>query len=319
MPAERNEMHDMDAFRSVRPLDRAIAALADSQDGVVEVGQLRELGAGRGCVSHRVACGRLHPVHRGVFAVGRRSLTREGRYMAAVLTGGAGAALSHRAAAGHWGIVRGEPAVIEVSVPARKRSRDGVRFHEARLPPDEHTTYERIPITTPSRTLLDLAATHPPHVLERALDRAEELRLADAVPLTSLLERYPGRRGVARLRSVLDDRVGITITRSDLEERFLAFCAERGLPTPATNVPVAAGGRTFEVDCVWRAAGVIAELDGFAVHGTRRAFERDRERSRILQAAGWRVVAITWRHLHCDPDRLAADLRVLLAPLASIR
>jgi very-short-patch-repair endonuclease len=130
------------------------------------------------------------------------------------------------------------------------------------------------------------------------------------------LERHPRRPGVPRLRAVLaSGRVGI-VTRSELESRFLALVTAAGLPAPRVNARIPAGGRRFEVDCVWPEPRVAVELDGHAYHSTRAAFERDRARDRLLQAAGWRVIRITWRQLHDEPEAVMADLKRLLSPRA---
>jgi very-short-patch-repair endonuclease len=140
------------------------------------------------------------------------------------------------------------------------------------------------------------------------------LRLTDPLSLPDTLARYPGHRGVARLRAIVaGGRVGAALTRSELEERFLEFVASARLPRPEVNVPVQAAGAWIEVDCLWRAQRVVAELDGRAVHATGTAFERDRARDRALQVAGWRPVRVTWRQLAREPLALEADLRVLLA------
>jgi hypothetical protein len=175
------------------------------------------------------------------------------------------------------------------------------------------TEREKIPVTTASRTLLDLAAVLPRHQLERALQEAEVRRLGDMVSLEALLVRHPRRRGTATLRSVLaSGRIGENVTRSDLEERFLAFLDRAALPRPETNSYVEIAGRLVECDCVWRLQRAIVELDGHATHGPRTAFEADRARDRALQAAGWRVVRITWRQLHREAEGVTADLRELL-------
>jgi hypothetical protein len=149
--------------------------------------------------------------------------------------------------------------------------------------------------------------------LRRAVHEAEVLRLWDPVSLQQLIDRYPGRRGVAALRSVLaEGAIGETITRSELELRFVEVIAQARLPPPQANVPLAVAGRRFEVDFLWRAQRLIVELDGHFTHSTRSGFERDRERDRVLHTAGWRVVRITWRQLHRDPAALASDLGKLL-------
>ena len=127
------------------------------------------------------------------------------------------------------------------------------------------------------------------------------------------LDRHPGRPGAPALRAILaTGAIGAGITRSELEERFLALLDDAGLPAPEVNVALAHASGWVEADCVWRALGVVAELDGYASHGTRAAFERDRARDRALQAAGWHVARITWRHLEEEPDVVVAELRELL-------
>jgi very-short-patch-repair endonuclease len=172
---------------------------------------------------------------------------------------------------------------------------------------------EGIPVTSPPRTLLDLAAVLDPRQVGRAVHEAEVLRLTDPLTLDDLVARYPRRRGIATIKAVLAaGRFGATVTRSELEERFLAFLEANHLPSPEVNVGVKSAERWVEADCVWRAQRLIVELDGRVVHATTQAFERDRARDRGLQVAGWRVVRVTWRHLHDDPAALAADLRGLL-------
>lgn len=149
--------------------------------------------------------------------------------------------------------------------------------------------------------------------LERALNEAEVLRLTDRLSIVDLLERYPRRRGSAVLRALLQDRTAVRgITRSELEERFVALLESTDLPRPRLNADVAVRGRFFEVDCLWSDQRVIVELDGRRAHGTDRAFEKDRERDRLLLAEGWRATRITWRQLRDDAPAVVADLRRLL-------
>lgn len=181
--------------------DRALAALAERQHGVVARRQLLAAGLGRRAIDTRLAAGRLHPLHRGVYAVGHLVLSLHGRWMAAVLAHGEGAALSHRSA--------------------------GI------------TTRDRIPVTNISRTLLDLAACLDRHALERAVERAEATRITDSLSIEDLLARYPWRSGTPALRAVVAaGRLGARVTRSDLEDRFLAFLDAHDLPLPAVNAGV---------------------------------------------------------------------------------
>jgi very-short-patch-repair endonuclease len=228
--------------------------------------------------------------------------------MAAVLASGPGAVLSHRAAAALWGIRGGSR--IEVTVPRGGRmSRHKIHLHWANLPADETTTHHGIPTTTVPRTLLDLSAVVQPHELRSGLRQAEQLGLTDRLWLGDLLERYPRRPGTPVIRALVEEaRQGLTLVRSELEERFQAFLLEAGIPLPTTNVRI----EGFEVDCAWRAERLIVELDGRAVHDGVDAFEEDRARDRRLARAGWRVVRVTWRHLHDSSSELEVDLRKLL-------
>ena len=284
--------------------------LAARQHGVVSRAQLTAIGFGRGAIGLRIERGRLHRLHAGVYAVGHTSLTDQGRFLAAVLAGGSGAALSHRAAAAHWGILRSRIADVEVTSARRRRSRPGLRFYRSCLPKDEITTFDGIPVTTVPRTLFDLAGIVPAGQLARAVNEAEIRRLWDPLSLVDLLDRHPRRPGSAAIRAVLGGRSGIT--RSDLEDDFLAFTRSAGLARPATNVWLNVSERWIEADCLWREQRLIVELDGRATHATRRAFETDRARDRALTAAGWRVIRITHRQLAGEPQAVARDLRAIL-------
>ncbi len=268
---------------------------------------------GSNAVDNALRAGRLHRLHPGVYAVGHRVVSREGRWMAAVLVGGDGAVLSHRSAAALWGIVTYSGA-IEITSPRDTRSRGAIRRHCAHLPSDEVTVVDGISVTSANRTLFDYAGVSSLDRLEAAIREAEYRRLWDRLSLPALLARYPGHRGNANLRIRLE-RLGRTagFTRSDLEELFLPLLDRFGLPRPHLNARLQVGGEWVEVDCLWRDARLIVELDSRAAHETRAAFETDRDRDRRLQAVGWRVVRITWRQLRDDPERVAHDLRSLLS------
>jgi hypothetical protein len=300
-------MHVMDAKGRHGSLDRAIGRLAEHQYGLVTRTQLSQLGAGRGAIAHRIDECRLCPVHRGVYTVGHRLLTTHGYWMAAVLACGPGAVLSHYAAAALWGIRRG--GRIEITVPRGRKGRPNIRLHWASLPDDETTTHRGIPTTTVPRTLLDLSAVLQSDELRSALRQAEQLRLTDPLWLGSLIERYPGKAGIATVKAVVEEaQRGLSIVKSELEERFLAFLIRVGLPLPLTNVLI----EGVEVDCVWPAARLIVELDGRAFHDATDSFEADRARDRQLAAKGWHVIRITWRQLQDTPDEVEADLRSLI-------
>ena len=308
-------MHDMDAQRRHGPLDRAIGRIAERQYGVISRAQLSELAVERGALQHRIDEGRLHRIHRGVYAiVGSRLLSQRGRWMAAVLACGPRAVLSHFAAAALWGIRRGTR--VEVTGPRGRKARQGIHLHWANLPADETTTRHGIPTTTVPRTLLDLSAVVQRDELRSAMRQAEQLQLTDRLWLGDLIERYPRKPGIPTLRAVVyEAERGMNVVRSELEERFQAFLLNAGLPVPQTNVLI----EGVEVDCAWPKERVIVELDGRRVHDVVDAFELDRARDRRLEAEGWRVVRITWRQLHDTPAAVEADLRKLIARLTFSR
>lgn len=233
--------------------------------------------------------------------------------MAAVLAGGPGAVLSHRAAAAHQGLRWDWHGRIDVTVPQWRRPRAAIAFHQALLPADETTTKDGIPVTTVARTIFDLAAVAPHREVERAMNEAEVRQLTGTLSLPDLIDRYPGRRGVRTIREILArGRLGTTVSKSELEERFLAFLDRRGFPRPELNVPLCIDGHFCEVDCLWRAERLVAELDGYATHSTPKAFDRDRSKLRSLSAAGFATAPVTAHHLDDEPDQLAGDLWRLL-------
>jgi very-short-patch-repair endonuclease len=274
--------------------DSEVARLAARQHGVVTTQQLLRVGLLQSGISDRVSGGRLHRVHRGVYAVGHAALANEGRWMAAVLACGPGAALSHRSAAGLWRMLstdgRGSDSDVpatHVTVAGEGRSRPGIRVHRSpTLSPADLTLRGAIPVTKPARTLRDLRRTVPGPVFARALRQAEFLGL----PL---------------------DGVDTDHTRSELEARFLALLRRHRLPRPEVNVRV----EGFVVDFLWRVERLIAELDGWETHRTRSAFEQDRARDNQLRRGGFEVVRFTWRQVSDDPSRVAATVRSLLTAL----
>ncbi|MBA2256229.1 MAG: type IV toxin-antitoxin system AbiEi family antitoxin domain-containing protein [Thermoleophilaceae bacterium] len=291
---------------------RAAAALANRQHGVIAHHQLERLGLGRGAVRRAVEAGRLHPVHKGVYAAGRAELTLRGRWMAAVLACGPGAILSHRDAAHLWGLRESRAATIDVTAVGRSRhKRRGLRVHRPRsLHPDDRTIRDGIPVTTLSRTLLDLAEVLNARQLERAVEDTERLRLFDLRAVDRLLARSHGRRGVRPLREMLaPHRLPALEARSELERRFVDLCRDACLPLPALNVSV----EGHEVDAFWPSERLIVELDGFAFHRTRKAFEQDRVRDAALQLANYRVLRVTYRRLEAEPATVAETVRSLLA------
>jgi very-short-patch-repair endonuclease len=293
-----------------------IGELAERQHGVVARRQLERLGVGKGSIEKRVRMGRLHRLDRGVYAVGHRVLSREARWMAAVLACGPGAVLSHRSAAALWRLRRPSRRAIEVTSRAKSRSRNGIQRHYAVLPADEVTVERGIPVTTVPRTIFDFATAASVDEVEHALRESEYRRLHDRLSLPDLLERYPGHRGSKAIRECLARRRETPgRARSWLEERFLPFLRRERLPLPQLNAWLQMGGRRYQVDCLWPAQCQIVELDGWEGHGTRFAFRDDRERDRRLRVAGYGVTRLTWSQLEDEPDAIARDLRVILGTL----
>jgi very-short-patch-repair endonuclease len=273
---------------------------------VITRAQLVGLGLDDKGIQRRVAAGRLHRVYRGVYAVGHTALTIRGQFLAAVLACGDRAALSHHSAAALWLLRPAKHPRIHVTVPTGgTRPRRGVLVvHRSPLPPEHVNQRYGIPVTTPARTIIDLADESTRRELERTIDEALYLHLD-----LSSLQPLPGRSGSALLAEVLAEQAaGTTRTKSDFEELLLGVCRDHGLPRPLVNHTV----HGYEVDFLWPAAQLIAEADSWSAHRRRSAFERDRARDAALQLAGFRVVRITWRRLLAEPRVIAAQLARLM-------
>jgi very-short-patch-repair endonuclease len=302
--------------------ERALAAVAARQHGVVTLDQLRSVGLTSSAVRDRVSCERLHRLHRTVYALGRPDLRVEGRWMAAVLACGPGAFLSYFSAGALHRILPTARAAVDVTIARRVGlARPGIAVHRSvRLDPADRAEASGIPCTSVPRTLLDLAAVVNRRVLERACDQAEVLRLVDWAGMEGLLVRARGRPGVQRLRAVLGAAdTDQALTRSELEGRFLALCRDAALPSPAVNQWLTVAGEEMQVDFVWRRPRLIVETDGIRTHGTRRAFQEDRRRDRLLALDGWRVIRFTWEDLTGDPQHVTSVLRDLVDTPAALR
>jgi very-short-patch-repair endonuclease len=291
------------------PLWEAVAELAARRWGVVSRADLVRLGASRAGIDAWVRRGRLHRLHRGVYAVGHAYLGREGRRLAAVLACGEGAVLSHRTAASHWGLLDTHSARIDVTARRSREGAPGIRLHSSRsLTARDTTTHEGIPITSVARTLLDLAATVRAGRLERALAQAERLQLYDSRAIRDVLSRSNGHRGRAALTKATAQEP--KLTRSEAEARFLALVRDAGLREPLANFSLIAPDHPrLEVDFYWPSYRLIVEIDGWETHGTRAAFEADRRRDAALQAGGAKVLRFTWRQLVGDGATVVERLR----------
>lgn len=288
-----------------------MAELAERQHGVVSIRQLeRKLGYSRKAVQRDVASGRLHPLHRGVYAVGHRLVPTHGRCLAAVLASGPKALLSHRSAAWLWGISRHGPAPLHVTSPVPRKPRSPIRLHHSRILTEADRALEKgIPVTAVPRTLLDCAVESRFSSLGRMLERSEELKLFDLGPVEELLARSRGHAGWGPLRRAIALYAPVPFTRSGFERRFFEAVLEAGLPRPATNL-VEAG---FELDAYWPEHRFAVELDTYATHGTNAAFERDHLRDEDLMLAGIEMIRVTDVRFHCEPKVVLERIGTLLA------
>lgn len=304
----------MVAFPHPRP-DQAIARLADRQHGVAAVWQLESLGLSPAATRARAASGRLHRIHRGVYAAGTRTLTRRGRWMAAALAHGPEAALSHAAQLALWELRPLRAGPTDITVPARgRRSSAQIQVHNVRhLDPRDRTARDGIPCTTVARTLLDVAETSPARELRLALQAADRRELLDVGELEATIARNPGRRGIPPLRAAIADLIGpAPWTRSELEREFLALVHEAGLPEPQCNVLVDGD----LVDAFWPGARLVIELDGYGFHRGRSQFELDRRRDARRLLAGLRTLRLTQRRISAQRAAVSAELRALVRAAA---
>jgi predicted transcriptional regulator of viral defense system len=298
-------------------VDGEVGRLAVAQNGVVTREQLDGLGLNDQAIAKRVERGRLHRIHGRVYSLTPRVMTERGRFMAAVLACGPGAVLSHRSAAYLWGLVDSWDEPIDVTAPNRRgRSPKGVAAHrDGSLQPIDKATLHGVPCTSLARTLLDFAAVRPEWEVRKAVAEAEVLGVLDRLELRGLLKRSRRRRGVARLRLILDTIHPQTKrTRSELERLFLEMCAKRDVPEPEVNVWLdAPNGKRYQADFLWRESRLIVEADSRRFHDTDSSFVSDRKRQQQLELAGWRVSRCTWEEVEREPRRLALTIQGLLA------
>ena len=298
-------------------LDRLIVALAAKQHGVVGLWQLLAVGLSSAGVRTRVAAGKLHRLHQGVYAVGRPDVAMKGRWMAAVLACGDEAVLSHQSAATLHGLLDARAGRIHVTVPRRTTvARARIRAHRCTcLAPQDRVDVDGIACASVPATLLGIAATAPRRVLDSACNRAEMQGLLDMRAVEGLLDRRRSHPGAARLRSALEvDGLGLDRTKSRLEKRFLRLAREAGLSRPAVNAWMPIPGEEMQCDFVWHRERVVVEVDAWETHGTRRAFRNDRRRDRVLRAHGWNPVRVTGDDIEHEPDAIVKQVRTLLSP-----
>ena len=302
-------------YRTVHDQSQRVWDLARRQHGVVARYQLIALGVHPQAIKHRIATGRLHPIHRGVYAAGRRELTSRGRLMAAVLACGRQAALSHASAGSLWGFLTQPRHGIDVSVPVGRAPRPrNIRVHRRTGLGADLTRRHHIPVTTPVRTLIDLATQVSPSRIERAVNEADRLDLVDPESLRAEIDRREGQRGVPALRKVLD-RATFALTDSELERRFLAITRRAGLPPPLTQHLV----NGHRVDFFWPALGLVVETDGLRYHRTPTQQMSDRVRDQVHAAAGLTPLRFTHAQVSFGPGSVAEVLRAVAARLSATR
>jgi very-short-patch-repair endonuclease len=276
-----------------RAPDAQVAEIARRQHGAVSLAQLRDCGLSSTAVRERQRAGRLHRMHRGVYAVGHTAPSDQRSWMAAVLAmgggdaSGGGAVLSHRSAAELWGLLPSSAGPVDVSLRNRngKRKREGIRIHRpVLLNPAETTVRRGVPVTSPARTLADLRAVVSGRELRRAIRQADFL-------------------GLATGPDIVGDR-----TRSELERRFLWLCGRFHLPKPAVNAKIGA----MAVDFCWVERKLVVETDGYQPHRGREAFESDRARDLRLRGLGYEVVHLSYRQVFDEPREVLAVLEPAL-------
>ena len=294
--------------------DVRVALRAARAWGVLSLEELRECGLSRDSVRVRVRRGWLHPLHRQVYAVGHPNPPLEGRFLAAAKACGSCAVVSHFAAAALFKLVPWDGRHPEVTVPGTApRAHRGVHVHRTRwLDPPDVTSYRGIPITSPARTLADLASSLNDRALRRAVRQALSMRRVELRDLTEVLARLGPRRGVRKLSAIV--AAGPALTRSELEDTVLELIVAGGLVPPDVNVPLVIGGRRVIPDFRWPAERLVVEADGAAWHDDKLAREDDAERQALLEARGERVVRVTWDQAVSRPRQTLARLVAAGAP-----
>lgn len=292
--------------------DVLIARRAARQWGVVSVADLRAAGLSANAVAHRVRGGRLHRLHRTVYAVGHAAPPLEGRFLAAVLACGPGAVLSHVSAAVLWDLAAWDGRRPEVTATAL-RAHPGLRTHRSALLGARDVTRHRgIPVTTPARTLVDLAGVVDDRALRRAVREAQARHKVSAAQLRAALDRLGGRRGARDLARIV--ATGPAPTRSELEDVVLDLLLRGGFPHPEVNVPLVVAGRRVVPDFRWPGARVIVEADGAVWHAGSVAREEDAERQALLERHGERVLRVTWRQAVLRPRDTVARIEAAGVP-----
>jgi hypothetical protein len=294
------------------PPDQRVAALAARREGVLAIAELRECGLDDKAVAARVRNGWLHRLHRGVYAVGHAGVSRRGRFRAAVLACGRGTALGWFAAAADWELIAWQERLIDVVVTrGGARRLDGVRVHRSRsLTARDVRMHNGIPVTSPARTLLDLATVLSERALRRAARQAQALKLVTIDELVEIAQRCNGHHGAGKLRAAVSD--GPAPTRSPLEDTLLDLLDGASIARPEINVALRVSGETIIPDFLWREPRVAIEADSVTWHDHKLTREHDAHKQALLEAAGWRVLRITREQVRGQPRRTLARIQAAL-------
>jgi very-short-patch-repair endonuclease len=292
----------------LHPASGELWELARSQHGVVARAQLLERGLTAKAIAHRTRTGRLHQLGRGVYAVGRREVGQYGQWMAATLSCGPEALLSHRSAAALWGISKSPPGVeIEVVVPAElRRWRPGIRLRRrADLGAAHRREVSGIPVTDPISTLVDFASCVVEWQVEKAINDADRLGLVGPEVLRAELDNLPPRPGMACLRRLLG---WDALTDTGLERKFLAIVRDAGLPLPKTQAWVSG----YRVDFHWPDLGLIVEVDGWIHHRTAGEQATDHRRDQAHTKAGLTTLRFAEKQVRYEPQQVRATLSAVM-------
>lgn len=296
--------------------DVLVARRAAEAWGVLSLEELRACGLTREAVRVRTRNGRLHLVHRGVYAVGHANLAVEGRFLAAVKACGRRAMLSHLAAAALWGFLAWDDRRIDVTVVGTAtRLQPTLRVHRTRLcDPRDVARHTGVPVTAPARTLLDLSSVLDAAHLRRLVRRAQSLHRVNLRQLTELLGRSERRKGTRNLAQII--ATGPAPTRSELEDPVLDLILRGALSHPEVNEPLHLNGRRVVPDFRWPDQRLVVEADSRTWHDNPLAREDDADRQALLEAHGERVLRVTWEQAVARPRETLARLRAAGAPPA---
>lgn len=298
----------------MRSADECSVRICSRQHGCISRIQALECGLSPNAISRRCRSGRWEGVLPRVYALRGSPTTWERRFFAAVLWGGDASALSVRSAAWLWGFPDSAPATVEISYQGNKRSRPGVIVHRVDLRPEDVTRVDGLPVTTPARTLLDLAEVAGAAAFDAAFHYCLHRRLTTVAAVQATAQRRgAGRPGAATVREALAAYSGGRAAGSPLETRVDRVLRKSALPPYRRQHEVCVGGRRRYLDFAWPEHRVALEVDGYRWHSSRGAWESDRARARELRLAGWTIVGATHDDVVSGGDTFVTELRALLA------